>query len=71
MKAAAAPVRRVIGRALRAGAAAERARAEIARRVDHFDRLNLDVSYVYADGAIVPDGTPPDVPSALGPPPTS
>ena len=60
VRAAAAPVRWMIGRALRPGPASERARAEIARQVDHFDRLNLDVGYVYEEGALVPDDSPPE-----------
>lgn len=60
VRTAAAPVRWLIGRALRPGPASDRARAEIARQVDHFDRLNLDVGYVYEEGALVPDGTPPE-----------
>ncbi|MFM7142604.1 MAG: FAD-dependent monooxygenase, partial [Alphaproteobacteria bacterium] len=60
VKALATPVRWLIGRALRPGAAADRARASIAEQVDHFDRLNLDVGYVYEAGAILPDGTPPE-----------
>lgn len=32
--------------------------AAIARRRPHFDRIGLDLGYTYAEGALLPDGTP-------------
>jgi 2,4-dichlorophenol 6-monooxygenase len=37
-----------------------RVEAAVARQRSHFDRIGLDLGYVYARGALVPDGAPAD-----------
>lgn len=51
------PVYWFIGRVLRAGARRERVAAAIAQQTNHFDRLGLDIGYVYGEGAFVSDGS--------------
>lgn len=51
------PAHWLIGRALRPGARRDRIGAAIARQANHFDRLGLDIGYVYAEGALIPDGS--------------
>ena len=40
----------------------ERILATIADQIAHFDRIGLDIGYIYEDGAIISDGTMPLVP---------
>ncbi len=56
------PVFRRVGKALRPGAFQERVRKAIARQTNHFDRLGLDIGYVYEGGAVIPDGSTPPAP---------
>ncbi len=51
------PVYWLIGRALRPGARRERVAAAIAEQTNHFDRLGLDIGYVYSEGALLSDGS--------------
>ena len=37
----------------------QRVQAAIARQAEHFDMLGLQLGYVYAEGALVPEGDPP------------
>ena len=56
----AAPARWFVGRALRPGKRAAAVAAAIDHQVDHFDRLGLDIGYVYEKGALIPDGAAPE-----------
>lgn len=38
--------------------------AAIEEQAEHFDMLGLQLGYIYADGALVPEGTPPPLESA-------
>lgn len=50
------PARRIVGRALRDGPQRARVASAIANQVNHFDRLGLDIGYVYESGALIGDG---------------
>jgi len=50
------PVYWLEGRALGPGASRDRVAAAIARQINHFDRLGLDIGYVYRAGSLVSDG---------------
>lgn len=67
LRAIAAPARWLVGRALRPGAASRRVGAAIARQIDHFDRLGLDIGYVYGEGALLGAGAGGEAPEAGGP----
>jgi len=56
--AATRPVYWLVGRALRAGKRRTRVAAAIAQQTNHFDRLGLDIGYVYGEGALLADGSP-------------
>ncbi len=45
----------LVGRGLRPGRVRDRVAAAIANQVNHFDRLGLDIGYIYEDGAIISD----------------
>ena len=47
-----------VGRALRKGRRRDRVQSAIAKQVNHFDRLGLDIGYVYERGAVIGDGRP-------------
>ncbi len=34
----------------------------IADQIPHFDRIGLDIGYIYEEGALIPDGTTPQIP---------
>ena len=53
------PARLIMGRFHRSAAVRERAREAIKAQVSHFDRLGLDIGYVYAAGALVPGASAP------------
>ncbi len=46
----------LVGRGLRDGRVRARVSAAIANQINHFDRLGLDIGYIYQQGAVVSDG---------------
>jgi 2,4-dichlorophenol 6-monooxygenase len=56
------PAYRLVGRALRPGRVRDRVQKAIDAQINHFDRLGLDIGYVYENGAVVSDGTTPPKP---------
>lgn len=48
--------KRLIGRALRPGRVRDRVQRAIDDQINHFDRLGLDIGYVYEQGALVRSG---------------
>lgn len=48
----------LVGRGLREGRVRRRVQAAIADQTNHFDRLGLDIGYVYKKGALIDDGQP-------------
>ncbi len=55
-RALSAPAFWLIGRSLRNGPRRDRVQTAIAAQVNHFDRIGLDIGYVYNDGAVLADG---------------
>ncbi len=53
------PAQLIMGRFRRSAVVRERVREAIAAQVAHFDRLGLDIGYVYREGALVPDAPAP------------
>jgi len=54
------PADRLVRRALRNPGVRGKLQAALADQAEHFDRLGLDLGYVYAAGALVREGDPPE-----------
>ena len=52
----------LIGRGLKPGRIRDRVAAAIENQINHFDRLGLDIGYVYQTGALLPDGNQQPLP---------
>jgi 2,4-dichlorophenol 6-monooxygenase len=55
----------MVGRALRKGRVRDRVTKAIANQVNHFDRLGLDIGYVYDEGALIADHSEKPMPEDL------